>query len=294
VRSIGLIADTLRRGNTERLNIAISKLSALDKLIARSAKEEISLLVSIIYSVAKAYKAANIYLPLLELGKATPNLGEKLLTFAREQFLRKRGILWISQRDGIKKLISHSSFALCTPTGSGKTLIANLAILKELLQPTDQDISPLAVYLVPSRALAGEVEAKLGSELGSNFIITGLYGGSDWGITDYWLNADKPTVLIATVEKADALMRYLGPLLLSRLKLLIIDEAHQVVCEDDDHTRIAFAEHTNRSLRLESFVSRLLVQKPEVIRIALTAAAGGAAARGGARQRRAAPAHARV
>ena len=58
-------------------------------------------------------------------------------------------------------------------------------------------------------------------------IITGLYGGADWGITDYWLNADRPTVLIATVEKADALMRYLAPLLLSRLRLLIVDEAHR-------------------------------------------------------------------
>src|SRR3546814_3419501 len=74
------------------------------------------------------------------------------------------------------------------------------------------------MYLVPSRALAGEVEAKLRSELGSDMTITALYGGADWGITDAWLTGDQPTVLIATVEKADALMRYLGPILAARLR----------------------------------------------------------------------------
>ena len=96
-------------------------------------------------------------------------------------------------------------------------------------------------------------------------------------VTDYWIDADRPTVLIATVEKADALMRYLGPLLLRRLRLLIVDEAHQVVPEDDERTQADFAEHSNRSIRLEGFVSRLLAQSPEIVRIALTAVAGGAA-----------------
>ena len=129
---------------------------------------------------------------------------------------------------------------------------------------------------MPSRALAGEVEAKLSPELGREFLVTGLYGGSDWGITDAWLTSDMPTVLIATVEKADALMRYLGPMLLARLKLLVVDEAHQVVLEDNERERNNLAEHTNRSIRLESFISRLLVRKPEIVRVALTAVAGGA------------------
>jgi replicative superfamily II helicase len=102
--------------------------------------------------------------------------------------------------------------------------------VKELLLLADGLLAPLALYLVPSRALAGEVGAKLATELG-DFIVTGLYGGADWGITDAWLTSDTPTVLIATVEKADTLMRYLGPVLLVRLRLLIVDEAHQVVVE---------------------------------------------------------------
>src|SRR5690606_9824501 len=98
-----------------------------------------------------------------------------------------------------------------------------------------------------------------------------------WGVTDYWLTADEPTVLIVTVEKADALMRYLGTMLRARLKLLILDEAHQVVPDEGPGFEASFAEHRNRSLRLEGLVSRLLTLVPNVVRIALTAVAGGAA-----------------
>src|SRR3546814_20088487 len=101
--------------------------------------------------------------------------------------------------------------------------------------------------------------------------ITALYGGADWGITDAWLTGDQPTVLIATVEKADALMRYLGPILAARLRLIIVDEAHQVVPEANENTRVSFSEHSNRAIRLEQLVSRGLVQRPAVVRIALTA-----------------------
>lgn len=277
VRSLGLISDSLRRGETRRLDRALQKLRALDSLAVRSFSDYTSMLITLLFKVAESYRNASIYGPVRQLAQLNPDRTSRLLAFARGQFSRGRGILWTSQRHGIARLIEEPSFALCTPTGSGKTLVANLALVKELLLRDQDDLAPLSLYLVPSRALAGEVEAKLTGELGHDFIITGLYGGADWGVTDYWLNADRPTVLIATVEKADALMRYLGPILLARLRLLIIDEAHQVVPDDDPNSGASFADHSNRSVRLESFVSRLLAQAPDIVRIALTAVAGGAA-----------------
>lgn len=277
VRAIGAIADALRRGEDQRLERAIAKLASLDKMAMRNLGDDASALVSLLKQVAIAYKEASIYAPIRSLGALNPERLPRLEAFARTQFSRKRGILWASQQDGISRLLTESSFAMCTPTGSGKTLVANLALVKELLLKEHGDPSPLALYLVPSRALAGEVEAKLAGELGRDFIVTGLYGGADWGMTDYWLEADRPSVLVATVEKADALMRYLGPLLLRRLRILILDEAHQVVPEDEERTLSDFAEHSNRSIRLEGLVSRLLLQAPDLVRIALTAVAGGAA-----------------
>jgi len=277
VRCVGLLADSLRRGNDERLDRALAKLESLDRLATRTLPEDVSLFITLLHRVAVRFGKDSIYRVTNRLAAQNDDFSAKLNLFARRQFSIGRGILWVSQRRGLDRLLEHSSFALCTPTGSGKTLVANLALVKELLLPEEDGVSPLGLYLVPSRALAGEVEAKLTAELGQDFVITGLYGGADWGITDYWLNADRPTVLIATVEKADALMRYLGPLLLSRLRLLIIDEAHQVVSDGSANAKVEFAEHSSRSLRLESLVSRVLNQKPEIVRIALTAVAGGAA-----------------
>ncbi|MBZ2206261.1 DEAD/DEAH box helicase [Massilia soli] len=277
VRGVGLFSDALRRGNDIRLNQALSKLKALANYAARTCSEAMSALLNLINDSAEGYVVNSIYAPANALASLNNDFAGRLQLFAREQFSRARGTLWPSQQRGLSRLLESSSFALCTPTGSGKTLVANFALLKELLVPVVEGPAPLALYLVPSRALAGEVESKLSSELGRDLIITGLYGGADWGITDYWINSNKPSVLIATVEKADALMRYAGPLLLSRLRLLIVDEAHQVVADDTKRGEDSFAEHNNRSIRLESFVSRLLARKPNIVRIALTAVAGGAA-----------------
>ena len=277
VRSLGLITDSLRHSDTPRFERSISKLDALDRFALRNFSDDSSMLITLLFNTAKAFGKSSIYRPVNQLAGKFPEHRNKLHAFARGQFSRGRGILWSSQHQGLNRLLSESSFTLCTPTGSGKTLVATFALIKELiLQDNNNGIAPLGLYLVPSRALAGEVETKLNSELGQDLIITGLYGGTDWGVADNWLTADRPTVLIATVEKADALMRYLGPFLVARLRLLIIDEAHQVVPEDNENTRHAFADHNSRSIKLEAFVSRLLTQSPSIVRIALTAVAGGA------------------
>ncbi len=278
IRALGLIGDSLRRGNDVRLGQALEKLSGLSSLATRLASDELWVLINLIEATAKRFAANSLHSRVARLAARAPEQQPRMWRFAREQFARGRGVLWTSQVEGLERLIASDSFALCTPTGSGKTLVANLALVKELLladyKPGE---APLALYLVPSRALASEVEAKLTTELGNDLIVTGLYGGTDWGITDYWLTADRPVVLIATVEKAEALMRYVGHLLVQRLRLLIIDEAHQVVSDNDANAQQALASHSSRAMRLEAMVSRLLVIKPDMARIALTAVAGGAA-----------------
>lgn len=277
VRCVGLTADSMRRGDDARLGRALEKLHALDELAHRMFSHDAALVISLMRQVADRYASASIFNPMRRLAALRPERSGRLLRYARDQFSRGRGILWTSQLHGIERLLHTSSFALCTPTGSGKTLVANLALIKELLlRAHDDGLGPLALYIVPSRALAGEVEAKLSSELRGDVIVTGLYGGADWGITDVWLTSEQPVVLIVTVEKADALLRYLGSILLTRLALLIIDEAHQVVPEANEATAVSFSDHSNRSLRLENLVSRILARRPDVTRIALTAVAGGA------------------
>ncbi|HVR53952.1 MAG TPA: DEAD/DEAH box helicase, partial [Pseudorhodoferax sp.] len=277
VRTLGLFADALRRGNEARLALAARKLGGLERLIGRASTPEMSVLMHLLRASSSNFMEATIHRFAKVIARDRPAFGTRLHQFAREQFRRSRGVLWPSQQRGITRLMESSSFALCTPTGSGKTLVANFALIKELLQPSSGDVAPLALYLVPSRALAGEVEGKLTAELGQDMTVTGLYGGSDWGITDFWLNSDRPCVLVATVEKADALMKFAAPILVQRLRLMVIDEAHQVLGEEGERGMKDFAEHRSRSFRLESFVSRIIALRPDISRIALTAVAGGAA-----------------
>jgi hypothetical protein len=280
IRALGLIAEGPRRGEEPRTERALEKLHAIADLATRWANDETWVLLRLVSAAAGRFARNSLHRRAAPLAAGVPTSANRLRRFAREQFGRGRGVLWASQVKGLDRLVSDRAFALCTPTGSGKSLVANLALLKELLLTPGEFGAParLALYLVPSRALAGEVEAKLSAEFrGEQILITGLYGGTDWGITDNWLTSETPTVLIATVEKAEALMRYVGRLLVQRLELLIIDEAHQVVVAGSTKTMRDLAAHGDRAMRLESLVSRLLVLKPEMSRIALTAVAGGAA-----------------
>jgi hypothetical protein len=84
--------------------------------------------------------------------------------------------------------------------------------------------------------------------------VTGLYGGTDWGPADVWLTKDEPTVLICTQEKAEALVRFFGFAFLHRLRLVILDEAHEV---QDSSAPEGSSLLDSRSLRLETLVGRL-------------------------------------
>ena len=129
VRSLGLIADSLRRGDDARLEIAMAKLTALDEMAIRTFSDDATLVIALMRQVADGYKTASIYRPLRALAALNPARTAKLIAYARDQFSRGRGILWTSQLQGLDRLLRDSSFALCTPTGSGKTLVANLALL---------------------------------------------------------------------------------------------------------------------------------------------------------------------
>src|SRR3546814_4708321 len=59
-----------------------------------------------------------------------------------------------------------------------------------------------------------------------------------------------------TFEKADALLRYLGVLFLSRVLKLIIDEAHMV--EQDEARLTGLGDGTSRAFRLEQLGTRLM------------------------------------
>jgi len=274
VMCLGAICIYLRNGEDAMATRAISKLERLAISLLHSRDPYSYLLATLTAAVSNRFIASSFWINLERLQAAsTAAAREALVQFMRSAFANNRALVWPAQAVGIRALVNDPSFVLCTPTGSGKTTIATLATIQSLfadpVSATQKLNGPLhanlVLYLVPSRALAAEVEARFAQDLSGiaadPIVVTGLYGGIDWGPTDAWIQADRPTIVICTFEKADALLRYLGVLFLSRVRLAVIDEAHMV--EQDPSRLVDLLEGTSRAYRLEQLGSRLLRARDE-------------------------------
>ncbi|MCQ4231953.1 DEAD/DEAH box helicase [Pseudomonas stutzeri] len=284
IMCIGTICSYLRTGEAALVDRALVKLDALAKSYLHSRDPYSYLLARLCAGAAHRFIDSSLWPHVERLAdEGNSRTRVALMQFARAAFVNRRALVWPAQRAGIDRLAANESFVLCTPTGSGKTTIATLGAVQGLFvaRPNPLLAENLVLYLVPSRALAAEVETRFTEDLrdiaAEPVIVTGLYGGTDWGPTDAWVQVNQPTVVICTFEKADALLRYLGTLLLDRVRLIVIDEAHMV--EQDPNRSGAVTDGTSRALRLEQLSARLLrAQDNKSFRIiALSAVAAKAA-----------------
>lgn len=281
--ALGVLCGALRWGERDRIVTALQKLAAVAKFMLNGRDRYSWLLAKLVAETARTFVSTSLRSSLAWMPAQFDALGKLAVErYLRQAYLSCKTQAWPSQQRGIERLEAGGSFVMCTPTGSGKTTVAEIAILQRLFSSrqdaVDLGIAPLVMYLVPKRALAAEVEAKLLRTIAplsrDRIVITGLYGGIDWGPTDAWLTSDDRTVLICTYEKAEALIRFLGPLFLGRLSLIVLDEAHMVQF-DGKADDLKSAE--SRPLRLESLIARLLTHVPEDRSqvIALSAVAAG-------------------
>lgn len=282
ISALGIVCASLRWGVDDRMEAAFDKLAAVAKFMLNGEDRYSWLLAKLVAETSRTFIDTSLRRNLGWLADQVGDGGRVAIErYFRQAYLNCKTQAWPSQRRGIERLEQGNSFVLCTPTGSGKTTVAEIAILQRLFSPNPPgtiQLAPLVMYLVPKRALAAEVEAKLLRTIAplskERIVITGLYGGIDWGPTDAWLTSDDRTVLICTYEKAEALIRFLGPLFLARLSLVVLDEAHMVQFDGKDQE---LRTSESRPLRLESLIARLLVHVPETQSriIALSAVAAG-------------------
>jgi helicase len=119
-------------------------------------------------------------------------------------------------------VLNGKNVVLASPTASGKTLVAELCILKNILENDSKSI-----YLTPLRALANEKyeEFKKYRELtksnGDKLKISVSTG--DYDSTDEWLG--KYDIIISTNEKADSLLRHKAPWM-HQIDTIVADEIH--------------------------------------------------------------------
>jgi len=113
-------------------------------------------------------------------------------------------------------LLDGKSLLVCTPTASGKTLIAELAGIKSIMEGKGK-----AIYIVPLKALATEKFKEFKRKYGGFVKIAMSIGDFD-SADEYLLEYD---FIITTSEKLDSLMRHHTPWL-KYVKVVIIDEVH--------------------------------------------------------------------
>lgn len=178
---------------------------------------------------------------------------EDLISWLPQQAVelcRNRGIkeLYPPQAEAIERgLLEGKNMLLAMPTASGKTLLAELAMLKAALA------GKRSLYIVPLRALATEKYEsfrrfrELGIEVG---ISTG-----DFDKRDERLGRNQ--IIIATSEKADSLIRN-GAAWIRDLAVLVVDEIHLL-------------NDAERGPTLEMTITKLLRLNPGIQVIGLSA-----------------------
>jgi len=122
-----------------------------------------------------------------------------------------------AQEKSIKKgLLQGKNLLVCTPTASGKTLIAELAALKSIIEGRGK-----AIYIVPLKALASEKYRDFRrryDKIAKVALSIGDIDSADLFLADYDL-------IVTTSEKLDSVIRHNAPWL-ANIKTIIIDEIH--------------------------------------------------------------------
>ncbi|MEM2717419.1 MAG: DEAD/DEAH box helicase [Archaeoglobaceae archaeon] len=177
-------------------------------------------------------------------------LSDKVSSYVVE-VLKESGIyeLFPPQESALPFIFNRENLILAVPTASGKTLIAELAMVLETIK------GGKCLYITPLRALASEkFESfrkweKIGVKVG---ISTGDYESTDMHLADC-------DIVVTTAEKADSLMRNRANWL-KDISCLVVDELHLIDSEDRGHT-------------LEVLITKMRKMKPEIWILGLSATA---------------------
>jgi len=121
-----------------------------------------------------------------------------------------------SQEKALKAgLLDGKNLLICTPTASGKTLIAEMAAMQRIYSNVGK-----AIYIVPLKALANEKYKQFKNKYKDMKVALSI---GDLDSSDSYL--EKYDFIITTSEKLDSLIRHHAPWL-QHVATIIIDEIH--------------------------------------------------------------------
>ncbi|GAA5989083.1 hypothetical protein JCM10908_001151 [Rhodotorula pacifica] len=124
---------------------------------------------------------------------------------------------------------SDDNVVISAPTGAGKTVLFELAMLRLFTTSSSNDSKVL--YMAPTKSLCSERVAdwKKKFEVGLGWTVQELTGDSDFS-TGAWRDVAKARIIVTTPEKWDSMTRkwHDHGTTLGQLRLFCIDEVHSV------------------------------------------------------------------
>ncbi|MCX6354287.1 MAG: DEAD/DEAH box helicase [Candidatus Aureabacteria bacterium] len=139
------------------------------------------------------------------------------------EVLKKQGIgsLYPPQEEALSSgVLDGKNLVLAIPTAAGKTLIAEICMVKSILEGKGH-----CLYIVPLRALASEKYEDFQKKYGplgiSVGVATGEYDSPGTRLAQF-------DILVATSEKVDSLLRMRSHWLGESLSVVVLDEIHYI------------------------------------------------------------------
>ena len=263
-RAARSLATLWRTGDRAAGRMAVRDLEQASSVLLSASVVDTWTLVDCIAHVVEDIVATSPWLLL----RHSTSWGRTWTQYLKALVLSGRPItqVWPSQRAALNAGLLDAparNLAATMPTSAGKTHIAEWAILHALATATELDelwrqlMPDLAVYVVPTRALAAQVERHLAESLELiGYRVSSLFGGTEYVRYETQL-LDFTDVLVVTSEKFDLLLRNV-PELAARLRLVLVDEGHTV-------------DQSDRGLRLEMLLTRIKHTAPRARIVLLSA-----------------------
>ncbi len=159
--------------------------------------------------------------------------------------------LYPPQASAVEKgILSGKNLLMSVPTAAGKTLIAELCMIKTILSKGGR-----ALYIAPLKALASEKYNDFQKKYSPLGIDVGLAIG-DIDSPSRYLNRYK--IIVATAEKVDSLLRSKAKWLVDGLSVIVLDEVH-------------FINDGERGPTMEILTARIRQLNPHIQILALSA-----------------------
>jgi helicase len=160
------------------------------------------------------------------------------------------------QAEAIKAgILDGNNVVLAVPTASGKTLMAELAMLKAIFEKGGR-----CLYIAPLKALASEKYREFQKKYAELGIKVGIAIGDLDSPSSHLKNYD---IVIATAEKVDSLLRSRIDWLINNIAVVVFDEVHVI-------------NDPSRGPTLEILITRIRLLNPNMQLLALSATVSNA------------------